>query len=45
MDNARPTAASEALAALGERYFTTQHTFDPYSATLLGTPGIRPPDQ
>ena len=36
MDNARPTAASEALAALGERYFTTQHTFDPYSATLLG---------
>ena len=25
-----------ALAALGERYFTTQHTYDPYNATLLG---------
>jgi uncharacterized protein (DUF885 family) len=27
---------AEALAALGERYFTTQHTYDPYNATLLG---------
>ena len=24
------------LRALGERYFTTQHTYDPYNATLLG---------
>lgn len=34
--NDSTTAASVDLAALGERYFTTQHTFDPYSATLLG---------
>lgn len=36
MDDTRPAAAGEALASLGERYFRTQHTFDPYSATLLG---------
>lgn len=36
MDDTHPSAASETLEALGERYFTTQHTFDPYSATLLG---------
>ncbi|WP_426623914.1 DUF885 domain-containing protein [Leifsonia sp. McL0607] len=34
--NDSSTAASAALADLGRRYFTTQHTFDPYSATLLG---------
>lgn len=27
---------SERLTTLGERYFTAQHTYDPYSATLLG---------
>ena len=27
---------SAALAALGERYFTVQHSYDPYNATLLG---------
>jgi uncharacterized protein (DUF885 family) len=33
-----PTAAAAAttLAELGERYFRTQHTYDPYNATLLG---------
>ncbi|WP_157962365.1 DUF885 family protein [Homoserinimonas sp. OAct 916] len=30
----RPTG--ESLAELGERYFRTQHTYDPYNATLLG---------
>ncbi|HEU4567890.1 MAG TPA: DUF885 domain-containing protein [Marmoricola sp.] len=30
-----PTAG-ERLAELGERYFRTQHTYDPYNATLLG---------
>lgn len=34
--NDSSTAASAALADLGRRYFTTQHAFDPYSATLLG---------
>ncbi|GAB3577604.1 hypothetical protein GCM10027406_12300 [Leifsonia lichenia] len=34
--NDSSTAASAALSDLGRRYFTTQHTFDPYSATLLG---------
>ncbi|MBC7724077.1 MAG: DUF885 domain-containing protein [Burkholderiaceae bacterium] len=29
-------AAKAALAALGERYFETQHTYDPYNATMLG---------
>ena len=29
-----PPAA--ALAELGERYFRTQHTYDPHNATLLG---------
>jgi uncharacterized protein (DUF885 family) len=28
--------ASARLAALGESYFTTQHNYDPYNATLLG---------
>lgn len=28
--------ASTTLAELGERYFRTQHTYDPYNATLLG---------
>ena len=27
---------SAELAALGERYFTVQHSYDPYNATLLG---------
>jgi uncharacterized protein (DUF885 family) len=30
------TDAHEALIVLGERYFRTQHTFDPWNATLLG---------
>ena len=30
------TDASAELAALGERYFAVQHTYDPYNATLLG---------
>jgi len=30
-----PEAAAR-LAELGERYFRTQHTYDPYNATLLG---------
>jgi len=29
-------AAKTALAALGERYFETQHSYDPYNATMLG---------
>jgi uncharacterized protein (DUF885 family) len=28
--------ATARLHELGERYFTTQHTYDPYNATLLG---------
>ena len=28
--------ATTRLRELGERYFTTQHTYDPYNATLLG---------
>lgn len=36
MNDASGSTASQALADLGERYFTTQHTFDPYNATLLG---------
>jgi uncharacterized protein (DUF885 family) len=28
--------ARTSLRELGERYFTTQHTYDPYNATLLG---------
>ncbi|MCU1584214.1 MAG: hypothetical protein JWM49_770 [Microbacteriaceae bacterium] len=28
--------AATRLGGLGERYFTTQHTYDPYNATLLG---------
>jgi uncharacterized protein (DUF885 family) len=30
------TDPAAALAALGDRYFETQHTYDPYNATLLG---------
>src|ERR1700733_12880657 len=30
------TAAAAELARLGEEYFTVQHTYDPYNATLLG---------
>jgi uncharacterized protein (DUF885 family) len=30
------TPASDELAGLGERYFQTQHTYDPFNATLLG---------
>ena len=30
-----PDAATQ-LTELGERYFRTQHTYDPYNATLLG---------
>ncbi|QXG76651.1 DUF885 domain-containing protein [Modestobacter sp. L9-4] len=30
------TQAAARLAELGERYFRTQHTYDPYNATLLG---------
>ena len=37
MDDARPTAAGPAgLTELGERYFASQHTYDPLNATLLG---------
>jgi len=30
------TAAAAELARLGEAYFATQHSYDPYNATLLG---------
>ena len=30
------TAAAVELARLGEAYFVTQHSYDPYNATLLG---------
>ena len=30
------TDISAELARLGEAYFVTQHTYDPYNATLLG---------
>jgi uncharacterized protein (DUF885 family) len=30
------TAAAAALTRLGEAYFATQHSYDPYNATLLG---------
>jgi uncharacterized protein (DUF885 family) len=30
------TAAAAELARLGEAYFVTQHSYDPYNATLLG---------
>ncbi len=38
MTGTETTAAAEAaeLARLGETYFATQHSFDPYNATLLG---------
>jgi uncharacterized protein (DUF885 family) len=35
MSDTTPGTAAR-LAQLGERYFTTQHTYDPYNATLLG---------
>jgi uncharacterized protein (DUF885 family) len=31
-----PHDPGKALTELGERYFTTQHSYDPYNATLLG---------
>ncbi len=34
--NTTASGASARLAALGERYFLTQNTYDPYNATLLG---------
>ena len=30
------TGAAAELTRLGEAYFTTQHSYDPYNATLLG---------
>ena len=30
------TAAATELSRLGEAYFATQHSYDPYNATLLG---------
>lgn len=34
--NTTTSGPSARLAALGERYFLTQNTYDPYNATLLG---------
>ena len=31
-----PQDPARTLTELGERYFVTQHTYDPYNATLLG---------
>ena len=31
-----PSPHAAALVELGERYFRTQHTYDPHNATLLG---------
>ncbi|MDQ1573202.1 MAG: hypothetical protein QOH44_761 [Actinomycetota bacterium] len=36
MGDTTTTSATTKLAELGERYFTTEHTYDPYNATLLG---------
>ena len=36
MTDTTAAAAAAELARLGEAYFTTQHTYDPYNATLLG---------
>jgi uncharacterized protein (DUF885 family) len=36
MTQSTDTTGASRLAELGERYFTTQHTYDPYNATLLG---------
>ena len=36
MPDAIPPSPGDALADLGERYFRTQHTYDPHNATLLG---------
>src|SRR5919204_4585183 len=33
-----PDTTAARLHELGERYFATQHTYDPYNATLLGLP-------
>ncbi len=35
-DNKATTPANAALRELGEQYFQTKHTYDPYNATLLG---------
>src|SRR5665647_2580610 len=35
-DETATTPGSTSLHELGERYFHTQHTYDPYNATLLG---------
>ncbi|MCU1471818.1 MAG: hypothetical protein JWQ39_2967 [Glaciihabitans sp.] len=36
MSDTTTTNATTRLGELGERYFTTEHTYDPYNATLLG---------
>ena len=36
MSESTDTTEASRLAELGEQYFTTQHTYDPYNATLLG---------
>ncbi|WP_426518065.1 DUF885 domain-containing protein [Diaminobutyricibacter sp. McL0618] len=36
MNDDKNLDATTRLRELGERYFTTQHTYDPYNATLLG---------
>jgi hypothetical protein len=36
MNDSITVDAAARLGRLGERYFTTQHTYDPYNATLLG---------
>lgn len=36
MSDTTRTNATTRLGELGERYFTTEHTYDPYNATLLG---------
>jgi uncharacterized protein (DUF885 family) len=35
-DTETAAAAADELARLGEAYFATQHSYDPYNATLLG---------
>lgn len=35
-DHSADNTPAARIAALGERYFTAQHSFDPYNATLLG---------
>src|SRR3954452_10093085 len=36
MPDALPSPPAAVLAELGERYFRTQHNYDPHNATLLG---------